>query len=66
MKALLVPAAAELFVAGVLGWIALNIYRTSHDPKTPPADGVLLVLSLGLVTVIALVFLVSASLKVFF
>jgi hypothetical protein len=48
-----------------LGWIGLNIYRTSRDPKTPPADGVLLDLSLGLVTVIALVFLVSASLKVF-
>lgn len=64
MKALLVPAAAELFVAGVLGWIGLSIYRTSRDPKAPPADGVLL--DLGLVTVIALVFLVSASLKVFF
>jgi hypothetical protein len=42
-----------------LGWIGLNIYRTSRDPN------VLLDLSLGLVTVIALVFLVSASLKVF-
>ncbi len=64
MKALLVPAAAELFVAAVLGWIGLSIYRTSRDLKAPPADGVLL--DLGLVTVIALVFLVSASLKVFF
>ena len=66
MKALLVPAAAELFVAAVLGWLGLNIYRTSRDPKTPPADGMLLDLSLGLVTLIALVFLVSAFLEVFF
>jgi hypothetical protein len=65
MKAPLVPAAAELFVAAVLDWIGVNIYRTSRDPKTPPADGVLLDLSLGLVMVIALVFLVSASLKDF-
>jgi hypothetical protein len=48
-----------------LGWIGLNIYSTSRDPKIPPADGMLLDLSLGLVTVLALVFLVSVSLKVF-
>jgi hypothetical protein len=66
MKAILIPAATELFAAAVLGWIGLNIHKTSRDPKTPPADGVLLDLSLGLVTVTALVLLVSASLKVFF
>ncbi len=66
MKALLVPAATDLFVAAVLGWIGLNIHRTSRDPKTPPADGVLLDLGLGLVAVTALVFFFSASLKVFF
>jgi hypothetical protein len=66
MKALLIPAAAELFVAVVLGWIGLNIHKASRDPKTSPADGVLLDLSLGLVAVTALVLFVSASLKVFF
>ena len=62
----LAPAAVELFVAAILTWIGLNIYEASRDPKTPPADGVLLDLSLGLVTVTALVLFVSASLKVFF
>jgi hypothetical protein len=71
MEALLIPAitppaAAELFVAAVLGWIGLNIHRTVRDPRTPPATVVLLDLSLGLVTVTALVFFFSASLKVFF
>lgn len=69
IEALLIPAiapsaAAELFVAAVLGWIGFNIHRTVRDPRTPPAAGVLLDLSLGLVT--ALVFLFSASLEVFF
>ncbi len=74
IEALLIPAiapsaaaaAAELFVAAVLGWIGLNIHKTVRDPRTPPAAGVLLDLSLGLVTVTALVFLFSASLEVFF
>ncbi len=71
MDALLIPAISpsvvgELFVAAVLGWIGLNIHRTVRDPRTPPAAVVLLDLSLGLVTVTALVFLFSASLKVFF
>jgi hypothetical protein len=71
MEALLIPAipppaVAELFVAAVLGWISLNLHKTVRDPKTPPAAGVLLDLSLGLVAVTALVFLFSASLKVFF
>lgn len=71
IEALLIPAiapsaAAELFVAAVLGWIGLSIHKTVRDPRTPPAAGVLLDLSLGLVTVTALVFLFSASLKVFF
>jgi hypothetical protein len=43
-----------------------NIHKTVRDPKTPPAAGVLLDLSLGLVAVTALVFLFSASLKIFF
>jgi hypothetical protein len=60
------PAVAELFVAAVLGWIGLNIHRTARDPKTPPATVVLLDLGLGLVAVTALVFFLSASLKVFF
>jgi hypothetical protein len=66
MEALLIPASGELFVAAVLSWIGLNIHKISRDPRTPPADGVLLDLSLGLVTVTALVFFVSASLKVLF
>jgi hypothetical protein len=71
MDALLVPAiapsaAAEFFVAAVLVWIGLNIRKTVRDPRTPPAAGVLLDLGLGLVVVTALVFLFSASLKVFF
>ena len=74
VQALLIPvilatvpsAAAELFVAAVLGWIGLNIHKTVRDPKTLPAAGVLLDLCLGLVTVTALVFLFSASLKLLF
>jgi hypothetical protein len=70
VEALLIPAilatvpsvAAELFVVAVLGWIGLNIHKTVRDPKTSPAASVLL--DLGLVTVTALVFLFSASLKV--
>ena len=60
------PVAAELFVAAVLSWICLNIHRTARDPKTPPAESVLLDLGLGLVTVTALVFWFSASLKLLF
>jgi hypothetical protein len=59
-------AGAELFVAAVLSWIGFNIYRTSRDPKTPPAEGVLLDLGLGLVAVTAAVFLLSASLRILF
>jgi hypothetical protein len=61
-----IPVAAELFVAAVLSWIGLNIHRISRDPKTPPAESVLLDLGLGLVTVTALVFWFSAFLKLFF
>jgi hypothetical protein len=59
-------AAAELLVAAMLSWIGLNIYRTLRDPKTPPAEGVMLDLGLGLVAVTAAVFLLSASLRIFF
>jgi hypothetical protein len=61
-----IPAAAELFVAAILSWIGFNIHRTAHDPRTPPAESVLLDLSLGLVAVTALVFWSSASLALFF
>jgi hypothetical protein len=60
----LAPGAAELFVAAVLSWISFNIHKTLRDPKTPPAESVLLDLSLGLVTVT--VCWLSASLKIFF
>jgi hypothetical protein len=71
MDALLIPAitpsaVGEFCIAAVLGWIGLNIHRTVRDPRTPPAAGVLLDLGLGLVTVTALVFLFSATIKVFF
>jgi hypothetical protein len=61
-----IPAAAQLLVAAVLSWIGLNIHRASRNPKMPPADRVLLDLGLGLLTVTALVFFFSASLKLFF
>lgn len=63
---ILSPLAAELFVAVVLSWVAFNIHKTLRDPKTPPAAGVLLDLGLGLVTVAAAVFWLSASLKILF
>jgi hypothetical protein len=69
IEALPVPtisATAELFVAAVLSWIGLTINKASCDPKTPPAHRVLLDLSLGLVAVMALVFYLSAFLKIFF
>jgi hypothetical protein len=47
MEALLMPAmmpsaAAEFFIAAVLGWIGLHIHRSVRDAKTPPLVGVLL------------------------
>jgi len=66
IPAVVPPAAAELLVAAVLSWICLNLHRASRNPKTPPAHRVLLDLSLGLVTVTALVFFFSASLRFFF
>ena len=57
---------AQLLVAAVLSWIGLNIYRVSRNPKTPPSDGVILDLGLGLVTVTAAVLWFSASLKFLF
>jgi uncharacterized membrane protein len=66
IQGLSAPGAAELFVAAVLSWIGFNVHKTLRDPKTPPAESVLLDLSLGLVTVMAAVFLLSASLKILF
>jgi hypothetical protein len=66
IQGLSAPGAAELFVAAVLSWIGFNIHKTLRDPMTPPAESVLLDLSLGLVTVTAAVFWLSASLKIFF
>lgn len=60
------PVAAELLVAAVLSWIGLSIHKTVRDPKTPPAEGVLLDLGLGLVAVTAAVFWLSASLRILF
>jgi hypothetical protein len=61
-----VVAVAQLFVAAVLSWIGLTIYRVSRNPKTPPSDAVILDLGLGLVTVTAAVLWFSASLKFLF
>ena len=33
---------AQVFVAVVLSWIGLNLYKTSRDPGTTPGDAVLL------------------------
>ena len=68
MGAFLVPdisaavlTAAQLFVAVLSSWIGLTIYKVSRNPKTPPADRV--ILGLGLVTVTAAVHWFSVSLK---
>jgi hypothetical protein len=73
MYAFLVPnisvvvlTAAQLLVAAVLSWIGLTIYKVSRNPKTPPSDGVILDLGLGLVIVTAAVLWFSASLKFLF
>jgi hypothetical protein len=69
MDAFLVPnipaavvTAAELLVASVLSWIGLTIYEVSRNPKTTPADGVIL----GLVAMAAAVLWFSVSLKFLF
>jgi hypothetical protein len=48
-----VAAIAELFVAAVLSWICFSIHKTLRDPRTPPAEGVMLDPGLGLLTVTA-------------
>jgi hypothetical protein len=59
-------AAAELLVAATLSWIGLNIHRKVRDPKTPPAEGVMLDLGLGFVAVTVAVLLLSASAIILF
>ncbi len=71
MEAFLVAAvsllvAAEIFVATTFSWICFNIHKTLRDPKTPRAEGVLLDLRLGLVAVTAVVFWLSASVRILF
>ena len=71
MEILAVPnvpplAAAELLVAATLSWIGLNIHGKVRDPKTPPAEGVMLDPGLGLVTVTAAMFWVVGSLSIYF
>ena len=73
MDAFLIPnipvvvvTAAELLVAAVLSWIGLTTYRVSRNPKTTPADGVMLDLGLGFVAVAAAVLWFSVSLKFLF
>jgi hypothetical protein len=61
-----VLTAAQLIVAAALSWIGLTIYKVSRNPKTPPSDGVILDLGLGLVTVTAAVLWFSVSLKFLF
>jgi hypothetical protein len=70
MDAFLIPnipaavvTAAELLVAAVLSWIGLTIYRVSRNPKTTPADGV--ILDLGFVAVAAVLWF-SVSLTFLF
>jgi hypothetical protein len=59
-------AAAELIAAATLSWIGFNIHRKLRDPKTPPAESVMLDLGLGFVAVTAAVFWLSASSMIFF
>ena len=63
-----IPAAAvaELFVAALLSWICFSIHKTLRDPRTPPAEGVMLDLGLGLVAVTAAVFWLVGSLSIYF
>ena len=63
-----IPASvgAQVFVAAVLSWIDLNLYKTSQDPKTPPGDAVLLDLWLGLVTVAVIVLWFGAALRLLY
>ena len=63
-----IPAAAvaELFVAALLSWICFSIHKTLCDPRTPPAEGVMLDLGLGLVAVTAAVFWLVGSLSIYF
>jgi hypothetical protein len=59
-------AVAELLVAATLSWICFNIHKKVRDPKTPPAEGVMLDLGLGLAAVTAAVLWLSASSMIFF
>jgi hypothetical protein len=59
-------AAAEILDASVLSWICSNIHNTLRDPKTPPAEGVMLDLGLGFVAVTVAVLLLSASAMILF
>ena len=63
-----IPAAAvaELFVAALLSWICFSIHKTLRDPRTPPAEGVMSDLGLGLVAVTAAVFWLVGSLSIYF
>ena len=62
-----IPAAvAELFIAALLSWICFSIHKTLRDPRTPPAEGVMLDLGLGLVAVTAAVFWLVGSLSIYF
>ena len=57
---------AQVFVAAVLSWIDLNLYKTSRDPGTTPGDAVLLNLWLGLVTVAVVVLWFGAALRLLY
>ena len=59
-------ATAELLAAATLSWIGFNIHRTLRDPRTSPAEGVMLDLGLGLITVAAAVLWLSASAMILF
>jgi hypothetical protein len=47
-------------------WICFSIHKTLRDPRTPPAEGVLLDLGLGLMAVTAAVFWLVGSLSIYF
>jgi len=37
-----------IFVAAILSWLGLSLYKALRDPRTRPGDAVLLELGLGL------------------
>ena len=61
-----VPVLAQLFVAVILSWVSIELYRGMRNPRMRVGDALLLDLGLGLTTVTAVVFWFSVSLRILF